>query len=377
MTTLISSLHDDLLWPCVAHACGMGELNANGQRFPVGERSPLVRAAQFGVENANVWTSPPAGVAAYEGYCAALVPAVSRHYETVVAAIFDRYYTSDAGSGCPPAPPIMADMARSAREDLNRYLSFAGCGLPVARTANEMHENGPTNLVLAVEGMDFVDCEAQIEELIEAGVRIFALQYNRPNALTRGDCSEFEQPSELGLTELGQKMVARLFAAGVVLDLAHSAPTTRADILRFSEEHGYGKQTAYTHGAIFEEAEQERVTRLPGRFLHRAEARRVLAMGGIIGLTPARIFTPTLKSFAAQVSRLVCETANGAGCVALGTDFGGIWEGALLPEIQSVRDLPRIGDVLAEQHYFTGTQIDAVLRTNATRWLRQTLPKNG
>ena len=69
----------------------------------------------------------------------------------------------------------------------------------------------------------------------------------------------------------------------------------------------------------------------------------------------------------------MCETENSAGRVALGTDFGGIWKGALLPEIQNVRDLPRIGDVLAEQHHFTDTQIDAVLRTNATRWLRQAL----
>lgn len=281
----------------------MGELNGNGQRFPIAERSPLVRASQFGVENADVWASPPAGEAAYEGYCAALVPAVSRHYETVVAAIFDRYYTTDAGSGWPPAPPTGADLARSIREDLNRYLLFARCGLPLARTADDLRENGPTNLVLAVEGMHFVHSHAQIDELLQAGVRVFALQYNRPNALTRGDCTQFEQPDTLGLTELGQGVVARLFAAGAVLDLAHSAPTTRADILRFAEENGYGDQTAYTHGAIFEDADTERATRLPGRFLHRAEARRLLAMGGIIGLTPAHIFTPSLKAFAAQVSR--------------------------------------------------------------------------
>jgi microsomal dipeptidase-like Zn-dependent dipeptidase len=166
----------------------------------------------------------------------------------------------------------------------------------------------------------------------------------------------------------------RLFAAGAVLDLAHSAPGTRSNVLDFAMEQGYGGQVAYTHGAILEEADPERVLRLPGRFLHRTEAQRIIGMGGIVGLTPALLFTPSLSHFTEQISRLWGEHENGATRIALGTDFGGISERGLLPEIRSVADLKRIGDVLEERHGFSDREINALLRTNATAWLQRALP---
>jgi microsomal dipeptidase-like Zn-dependent dipeptidase len=219
-----------------------------------------------------------------------------------------------------------------------------------------------------------VHSETQIAALLETGVRIFALQYNRPNALTNGDCSETSAPGASGLTELGKQAVMRVFAAGAVIDLAHSALRTRTAILDFAAEQGYGHQVAYTHGAILEEAEPDRVMRLPGRFLLREEARRILRLGGIIGLTPALLFTPSLHRFAEQISRLRRENEDRVTNIALGTDFGGISDSVLLPEIKSVTDLVRIGEVLADRHGFTDSEIDAVLRTNATAWLQRALP---
>jgi microsomal dipeptidase-like Zn-dependent dipeptidase len=370
VTQKFSSLHDDLLWPCVSHACGMGELGNDGRRFPLTERSPLVRAAQFGVPD-----SPPLfpGTDAYDAYCTTLVPAVSRQYETVVAAVFDRYFTSDDSCDWPPAPPTQQDRERSTFEDITRYLSFSECGLSLAKTADTIHSSGSTNMVLAIEGMDFIHSETQIATLLEMGVRIFALQYNKPNTLTTGDCLEINPSNESGLTELGQHVVRRLFAAGAVVDLAHSAPGTRTDILDYADEQGYGNQVAYTHGAILESAAPDRVLRMPGRFITRDEARRILRLGGIVGLTPALPFTPSLLAFADQIHHLLRDTENDAPKIALGTDFGGIWDGALLPEIRSVTDLGRIGEVLAERHDCTDGEIDAVLRTNATFWLKQAL----
>ncbi len=352
----------------------MGEIGGDGRRFAVTECSPLTRAAQFGVHGEDF--SPPAVTdeAVYDSYCTSLVPAVTRHYETVVAAVFDRYFVADAACGWPPAPPTPQDRERSTYEDINRYLSFGNCGLQAVRAADEISSQGTTNMILAVEGMDFVHSEAQIETLLAAGVRVFALQYNRPNNLSAGDCTEANPFGDSGLTGLGRRVVMRLFAAGAVLDLAHSAPQTRGEILDFAAEHGYGRQVAYTHGAILEEAETDRVKRLPGRFLRRTEAQRILRLGGIIGLTPALLFTPSLTHFVDQICRLVREDENGITGIALGTDFGGISERVLLPEIRSVADLVRIGEVLSHRHGFTDTEIDGVLRANATTWLKRALP---
>jgi microsomal dipeptidase-like Zn-dependent dipeptidase len=352
----------------------MGELGSDGRRCAVTEHSPIVRAAQFGVSERDCQVSAAVGEAAYDGYCASLVPAVQQHYETVVAAIFDRYFVSDSTCGWPPAAPTSKDRELSTYEDLARYLSLTKCGLPTARKADEITADGPTNMVLAIEGMDFVQSETQIAPLLEAGARVFALQYNKPNALTRGNCTQADPSSASGLTELGKRVVMRLFASGAILDLAHSAPGTRSDVLDFATEQGYGGQVAYTHGAILEDAAPERVVRLPGRFLCRREAQRIIGLGGIIGLTPALLFTPSLSHFAEQISRLRDENENGATGIALGTDFGGISAGSLLPEVRSVADLKRIGDVLEGRHGFTDSDINALLRTNATAWLQRALP---
>lgn len=165
----------------------MGELDSSGKRFAITERSPLARAAQFGVRDCAAL--PVAGDAVYERYCAALVPAVFQHYETVVAAVFDRYFVSAPGCGWPPSPPTSRDRELSTYEDITRYQSLAESGLAMAKTVEEIAADGVTNLILAVEGMDFVHSEAQIDTLLAAGVRVFALQYNRPNALSRGTVS--------------------------------------------------------------------------------------------------------------------------------------------------------------------------------------------
>lgn len=351
----------------------MGEIDSNGKRFPVAERSPLVRASQFGVQNSAALTV--SGEAVYDDYCAALVPAVLRNYETVVAAVFDRHFVSDSSCGWPPSPPTARGRELSTYEDITRYLSLTGCGLTLAQTAEDIALPPVTNMVLAIEGMDFVHSEMQIASLLEAGARVFALQYNRPNALTTGDCSETSPHGGPGLTDLGKRVVMRLLCAGAVLDLAHSSSGTRTDILDIATAQGCGSQIAYTHGAIREEADGDRVARLPGRFLYREEAARIVRGGGIIGLTPALLFTPSLERFASQIRRLVHDT-NSAASIALGTDFGGISASALLPEVRSVTDLPRIGETLSERHGFTDSEVEAVLRTNATTWLRQALPLN-
>lgn len=372
----VSSLHDDLLWPCVAHACGMGEFDGSGKRVPIAERSPVVRARQFGVEDRD-HVPAPLGETAYDGYCSDLVPAVCRHCETVVAAVFDRYFVTDAASGWPPAPVNHEERERAVYEDIGRYAGLAQCGLPLARTSGDIvfaPSPETTNLVLAVEGMDFVCSEEQIDRLLAAGVRVFALQYNHPNALTTGDCSEAStRTGNRGLTPLGRRVVERLFRVGAILDLAHAAPGTRAEVLDIAEEQGCGRRVAYTHGATLEDARPDSRARMPGRFLRLEEVSRIIRMGGIVGLTPARPFFASLEQFTDRVSRLYRSVEGGAAKVALGTDFGGLWDGALLPEVRSVADVWRIGDMLAERHGFTDDEVDGVLRTNATAWMHAAL----
>ena len=360
----ISSLHDDLLWPCVAHSCGLGELDRTGsRRLPLAEHSPLRRTAQFGVSDGGACWWKEAGAAAkgalFDGYHAALAPALSGHYETVVAAVFDRYLVDDlhraANFGGDGGDREAEERTRAALEDLGRHG-------PLAAAAG-------TRVVLAVEGMDYVRSEAQAIALWDAGARVFAFQYNRPNALTHGHCAA--DAGYEGLTPLGRRVAADLLERGAVLDLAHAARSTRSDLLDLAEAAGRGAQVAYTHGALREDADAARVATLPGRFLDAAEARRVLRLGGMVGLTPARPFHPSPERFAARIASLVRNAEGGATGVALGTDFGGLAEGALLPGMASAPQVgERLADLLATRHGLGDDAIVAVLRANATAYLR-------
>lgn len=358
----ISSLHDDLLWPKVSHECGLAEYRANGVRAAFGELSILGRLGQFGADHLALDDALLAKRGeGYDEYVNSLATALNAGYETVVAAIFDRHTLEDqrAPDGSPRDPDAFE---QSVREALDNHGHFSLCGLTPVTSGREIAA-GRVNVILGVEGMDFVRRAETIDSLLAAGVRVFGLQYNRTNALG---------VNEDGLTGFGRIILEKVLAAHAVIDLAHSAPAVRRDVLELARACGCGAQVGYTHGAILDDATPESAARSPNRYLLPGEAERIVGTGGIVGLTPARPFVRSLEVFADRIDAL-CQSSGDCGHIALGTDFGGLWPGMFLPEVKSVKDFGRIAEILVARNGFHEAQVDRVLRTNATNWMRHAL----
>jgi membrane dipeptidase len=177
------------------------------------------------------------------------------------------------------------------------------------------------------------DDPGRVELFSRFGVRIIQLTYNRRNLLGDG-CLE---PANAGLSRLGQQVVERMNALGVLVDLSHCGHRTTLDGIAASK-----RPVAITHAGCAAVAD------LP-RNKTDEELRRLADKGGVMGI----YFMPFLRTkgqpMAADLIRHIEHAVNVAGedHVGLGTD-GGISGIELTPEFikrhrEDVQNRRRLG----------------------------------
>ncbi|MDE1181882.1 membrane dipeptidase [Paraburkholderia sp.] len=150
------------------------------------------------------------------------------------------------------------------------------------------------------------DDVSRVDQFAEAGVSVFQLTYNGPNALGGGSLT----PGDTGLTRFGRDVIERLNARKVVVDLSHSAEQTCLDALDVATA-----PIAITHTGC------RALTDLP-RNKSDAELRRVAERGGFVGI----YFMPFLAigrnatgdDIVAHIEHAI--DVCGEDCVGIGTD---------------------------------------------------------
>jgi membrane dipeptidase len=112
---------------------------------------------------------------------------------------------------------------RAARENAERVL--------LVRTRADLDEaarEGRLGLMLSMEGAEPLGYDPDLVEAFwELGVRMVGLTWNRRNAFADGAA----EPAAGGLSRLGERLVDRLVALGMLIDLAHASVQTFADVL--------------------------------------------------------------------------------------------------------------------------------------------------
>jgi membrane dipeptidase len=107
--------------------------------------------------------------------------------------------------------------------------------LAVVRTASEIRERSRAGLLSALLGIEGAlplgDDPANVDPLIELGLRYLGLTWNKSNAFAEA-AADPRRPH--GLTAAGRRLVARANDAGVLLDLAHASAQTFWDTHRLS-----------------------------------------------------------------------------------------------------------------------------------------------
>jgi membrane dipeptidase len=195
---------------------------------------------------------------------------------------------------------------------------------------------GEPKVLLACESANFL--EGKPEQLAAAharGVRHLQLVHYIRSPL--GD-HQTAAPQHGGLTALGAKVVAECRRLGIVVDLAHGTPALVDAALDAS-----GAAMVWSHSWISPQGGTDRDPGYIARSLSPAQARKIAARGGAIGLWCLRLGNDpaypvnSKASYADEIMRM-CDVV-GPRHVAFGTDMEGVWPNRMLNDYADLRDV--------------------------------------
>lgn len=329
-----------------------------------GERSVLARLHEFGVTDEDLHT---AGVGdlremTEDQYERLLGEAVRQQFTLLFANAFD-HWDEKPGSQ-------QWDSIRKTSEMVHRWKSQWGIDLILR--GEDLKKDRPAAM-LTLEGLHLLedmeqptqeDVDRVLTEVYSVGIRSVILQYNIPTRLAGWDD---------GLTELGVHAVSGLLNRGMLVDLAHARPATRADILRMAEDAGRGEQILYSHGASALEVAKDPDYGHPlevQRGLTDEEIKKIMSLGGIIGLSVTRPFVQSPLHLAQTFDRLA-QFEHGPKSLAIGTDFGGVPPQLSVGMLSPSEVALKLGDLLSERFGATDAHVRAILRDNALNWIQK------
>jgi membrane dipeptidase len=216
-----------------------------------------------------------------------------------------------------------------------------------------------------MEGAEPILEHAQAEEWYARGLRIVGLAWARTRYA--GSSSE---PGPL--TPEGEELLATMAGLGMILDLSHSA-----------EEACYQSLERYEGVVIASHSNPRRFTPSP-RGLSDEMIAMLAERGGVVGIV---LYNPFLKpgwrksdgkalvtlSDVADAIDHVCQVVGSSAHVGIGSDLdGGFGVDEAPDEVDTVADLLKIGDLLAERGY-APEHIADVMHGNWLRILREAL----
>jgi membrane dipeptidase len=227
-------------------------------------------------------------------------------------------------------------------------------------------ETPQVGIVMALEGADPIRRPAEAEEWVQRGVRAASLSWMARSRYAGGNA----QPGPL--TDAGRALLEVMADFGMLLDVSHLAEEAFWEAIE-----RYEGPVAATHA--------NPRTFVPGpRQLSDRMIQALAERDGVMGIVPYNRFLKpgwsrsdgkaavTVHDVAAAIDH-ACQVVGDAAHVGLGSDFdGGFGADATPAEIETVADLPRIGDALAERG-FDADHIAAVMGENWLRVLRRTL----
>lgn len=168
-----------------------------------------------------------------------------------------------------------------------------------------------------------------------------------------------------GLTVEGRRFVEAMHDRGILLDLAHAAPTTFWQAL---EVNGAGRPVIVSHTGV-------QACRPSWRNIDDDQIRAVAARGGVVGIMFHRGFLarPGWRATTADVLRHIDHVINvgGEDAVAIGSDFDGL----IVPprDLATVLELPRLVQHMLDRGYGP-ERVRKVLGTNYLRVLEAVRP---
>ncbi len=217
---------------------------------------------------------------------------------------------------------------------------------------------GPIGVIHLMEGADPITRPSALTWWVDRGVRVVGIAWNTANMYCGG------ATEARGLTDAGRRLLAAMHEEGVICDVSHLSRTALEDVLETAE----GRVVASHSNAH---------ARYPHRRNLRDEhIRAIAARDGVVGVV---LYGPFLRDGRASIGDVADHIDHmvqlvGPAHVALGTDLdGGFTTDDAPTGIETVADLPRIGEALVRRGY-ADRDVAAILGGNWLRVLREALP---
>ena len=225
--------------------------------------------------------------------------------------------------------------------------------LSLVLSRDDLLADGPKGL-LSLEGMHALGGdEDALVELHSAGFRMMGLAHHFDNEVA-GSAHGVEK---YGLTVLGRKLVPRMEALGITIDLAHASPAAIKDVLSIAT-----KPVVVSHGGV--------QGTCPGqRNLTDNQLKNIANNGGVIGIGywKAAICDPSLEGIVDAI--LYAIKVAGVDHVGLGSDFDGNVAAPF-----DVTGLPMLTEALLAAG-LSEVDVRKVLGGNVRRFLADNLPE--
>jgi membrane dipeptidase len=223
--------------------------------------------------------------------------------------------------------------------------------------------------VLAFEGADGLEGDAQgIADWIRRGACLFGPVHQRTNRLAGSSQDPERARRAAGLSAAGEELVAAVYAAGGLVDVAHASDAAFDDIARLARRAGAPLIDSHTGVRALVDID---------RNLDDERLRAIAASGGVAGidLHSGHVSPhPGEPATLADVADHLMHAARIAGIehVAIGSDF----EGGIVPpsDADGEATWPRLAALLRARGW-TAAQIEAVLAGNARRVLAFTFAR--
>lgn len=207
--------------------------------------------------------------------------------------------------------------------------------------------------MLAIEGLHALDGRlANVDTLFAAGFRMMGLTHFFDNALG----GSAHGVSHAGLTPFGRDVVTRMERLGIIVDLAHTSPQMKLDVLSMAT-----RPVVVSHGGV--------AATCPGpRNLTDEQLRAIAANGGLVGIGywDGAVCEMTVPSIVKAIRHAV--TVMGIEHVALGSDF----DGATM-EPWDTRALALVTEGLL-QNRFSPEDVRRIMGGNVLAFLTSQLP---
>ena len=219
----------------------------------------------------------------------------------------------------------------------------------------------PLGFIISMESADPILSPEQLHEWHAAGVRLIGPTHYGPGRYAGGT------GTELGLTELGVRLLAEMERLGVILDMTHFS-----DQAFWQALERYGGPVLASHNNCRALAPHQRQ-------FSDEQLRAIVERDGVIGVAldtwmlqlgwvaGARTNEPVPLARVVDHIDHLCQLAGSARHAAIGSDLDGGFSRETSPcDLDTIADLQKLGGLLAERGYGED-DIAAILHGN---WLR-------